>query len=329
MQQTSPDNLQKQIYNVANDELAALDRCIVAELHSDVAMVEEIGHYIVKAGGKRLRPLLALLSAKCCGYQGDAHIKLAAIIEFLHTATLLHDDVVDVSDLRRGRETVNSRWGNAPSVLVGDFIYTRSFQLMVSLDNMGIMNILATASNQLAEGEVMQLARAGDATTSEEQYFEVIKRKTGTLFEAASHTAAVLAGASTEQEQALQNYGAHLGLAYQLVDDVLDYDGDEQEMGKALGADLAEGKPTLPLIYTMKMGSKDDAALVDSAIRAGDIKNLEQILAAVKRSGGIEYTRKKAFEHRDLADQAMSVFDESPYKSAMLDLAEFSVCRAY
>lgn len=329
MQQTSPDILQKRIYDVAAQELEQLNHCIITELHSDVGMVEEIGQYIVAAGGKRLRPLLALLSAKCCGYQGDLHIKLAAIIEFLHTATLLHDDVVDVSDLRRGRKTVNARWGNAPSVLVGDFIYTRSFQLMVSLGDMEIMHILAKASNLLAEGEVMQLARAGDAATSEEQYFEVIRRKTGTLFEAASHTAAVLAGAATEQEKALKAFGAHLGMAYQLVDDVLDYDGDEQQMGKSLGDDLAEGKPTLPLIYTMKMGGRDDASLVENAIREGNIKNLQQIIEAVNRSGGIEYARTKAFEQRDKAIDCMTQFDNSPYKSAILNLAEFSVCRAY
>lgn len=329
MQQTAPDILQKQIYDVAEQELEALNHCIITELHSDVDMVEEIGHYIVSAGGKRLRPLLALLSAKCCGYQGHLHIKLAAIIEFLHTATLLHDDVVDVSELRRGRETVNARWGNAPSVLVGDFIYTRSFQLMVSLDDMQIMQILAKASNLLAEGEVMQLARAGDATTDEEQYFEVIRRKTGTLFEAASHTAAVLAGATPAQETALQAFGAHLGMAYQLVDDVLDYDGDEEQMGKSLGDDLAEGKPTLPLIYTMKMGNQIDAKLVADTIRDGNIKNLQQIIDAVNRSGGIEYARTKAFEQRDKAIDCMAEFRDSRYKSAILNLAEFSVSRAY
>ena len=329
MQQTSPDTLQKQIYDVAAQELEELNRCIVSELHSDVGMVEEIGHYIVKAGGKRLRPLLALLSAKCCGYQGDMHIKLAAIIEFLHTATLLHDDVVDVSDLRRGHETVNARWGNAPSVLVGDFIYTRSFQLMVSLGDMQIMKILAKASNMLAEGEVMQLARARDASTDEAQYFEVIRRKTGTLFEAASHTAAVLADASAQQQNALQQFGAHLGLAYQLVDDVLDYDGDEQQMGKSLGDDLAEGKPTLPLIYTMKHGNAEDAKLVENAINDGSINDLKQIIAAINRSGGLAYTRKQAFEQRDKAIECMTEFDDSVYKSAMINLAEFSVSRAY
>ena len=329
MLQTSPDTLQKKIYDVAADELEALNRCIVTELQSDVGMVDEIVQYIVKAGGKQLRPLLVLLSANCCGYQGDAHIKLAAIIEFLHTATLLHDDVVDVSDMRRGRETTNARWGNAPAVLVGDFMYTRSFQLVVELGNIRVMEVLSQASNLLAEGEVMQLARAGDITTSEQQYFEVIRRKTGALFEAASQTAAVLAGATPDQEKALREFGGFLGTAYQLADDVLDYDGDADQMGKSLGEDLAEGKPTLPLIYTMKMGSRDDAKLVENAIRDGNYEDLQQIVEATNRSGGLDYTRKKAIEKSNSAIKCLALFDDSPYKTAMQDLAAFSVSRVY
>ena len=329
MQQTSPDTLQKKIYDVAADEFEALNRCIVAELQSDVGMVDEIVQYIVKAGGKQLRPLLVLLSANCCGYQGDAHIKLAAVIEFLHTATLLHDDVVDVSDMRRGRETANARWGNAPAVLVGDFMYTRSFQLVVQLGNLRVMEILGQASNLLAEGEVMQLARARDISTTEEQYFEVIRRKTGALFEASSQTAAVLAGATPDQEKALRAFGGYLGAAYQLADDVLDYDGDDEQMGKSLGEDLAEGKPTLPLIYTMKMGSQDDVKLVENAIRDGNYKDLQQIVEAANRSGGLDYTRKKAIEQSTRAIECLKLFADSPYKTAMKDLAEFSVSRVY
>ena len=329
MLQTSPDTLQKKIYDVAADELEALNRCIVTELQSDVGMVDEIVQYIVKAGGKQLRPLLVLLSANCCGYQGDAHIKLAAVIEFLHTATLLHDDVVDVSDMRRGRETTNARWGNAPAVLVGDFMYTRSFQLVVELGNIRVMEVLSQASNLLAEGEVMQLARAGDITTSEQQYFEVIRRKTGALFEAASQTAAVLAGATPDQEKALREFGGFLGTAYQLADDVLDYDGDADQMGKSLGEDLAEGKPTLPLIYTMKMGSRDDSQLVENAIRDGNYEDLQQIVEATNRSGGLDYTRKKAIEKSNSAIKCLALFDDSPYKIAMQDLAAFSVSRVY
>ncbi|WP_278802969.1 polyprenyl synthetase family protein, partial [Marinobacter nauticus] len=241
----------QRIYDTVADDFSRVNDLIIKRLASDVPLVEKIAQYIIESGGKRLRPLLVLLASQAAGYQKDDHLKLAAVIEFLHTATLLHDDVVDTSDMRRGRSTANAKWGNAPSVLVGDFLYARAFEMMVELQSLPIMNVLSHATAVIAEGEVMQLMNVKNPDLSEDQYMVVIHNKTAMLFEAASHTGALLAGASAEQENALKDYGKHLGLAFQLVDDVLDYQGDAETMGKNVGDDLAEGKTTLPLIYAM------------------------------------------------------------------------------
>src|SRR5690606_25993941 len=256
-------------HHAVKDEFEAVNQRILTELHSEVPLVENIGHYLIDAGGKRLRPLLVLLSAKACGYSGDRHVTLAAIIEFIHTATLLHDDVVDTSDLRRGRLTANARWGNAPSVLVGDFLYSRAFQMMVALGNMEIMHILADTTNAISEGEVQQLVNAGNDQTSEQDYLQVIDKKTAKLFEAAALCGAVIAASSPRIASAMASYGHHIGMAFQLVDDALDYSSSSEELGKNIGDDLAEGKPTLPLIHVLAEGNKEQARLVREAIKNG------------------------------------------------------------
>ena len=281
-------------YEPVAGDFAAVNQLILDQLHSRVPLVEKIGHYIISAGGKRLRPLVVLLSARACGADSSEQHTLAAIIEFLHTATLLHDDVVDTSDLRRGRSTANALWGNAPSVLVGDFLYSRAFEMMVALGNMQVMQILANATNVIAEGEVLQLSKVRDANTDEATYMEVIRSKTAMLFEAASHSAAVLAGAKTDQIEALREFGDALGIAFQLMDDLLDYSGDAAEMGKNVGDDLAEGKPTLPLIYTMRHGTEEQAALVRQAIQKGGTEDITPIREAVTASGALDYTARLA-----------------------------------
>ncbi|CAM3587844.1 octaprenyl diphosphate synthase [Parendozoicomonas haliclonae] len=317
----------RRIYATVDEDFKAVNECIMTQLHSDVSLVEKIGHYIIDAGGKRMRPLLVLLSAGACRYEGRDHIPLATIIEFLHTATLLHDDVVDSSDLRRGRSTANARWGNAPSVLVGDFLYSRAFQMMVNIGKMNVMATLSNATNVIAEGEVMQLMNVRNPDISEERYMEVIRCKTAMLFEASTHTAALLAGATAEQEKALQDYGNYLGLAFQLVDDLLDYTGNAEEMGKNVGDDLAEGKPTLPLIYTMTNGTEDQARLVRNAIRKGGLDALDDVLAAVKACGALEYTATRANECAQKAIDAISILPDSPQREAMISLAKLSVSR--
>jgi len=306
-----------------------------------VDLVESIGRYIVESGGKRLRPLIVLLGARCCGYNGTDHVRLAAIIEFLHTATLLHDDVVDRSGLRRGRATANALWGNAPSVLVGDFLYSRAFQLMVELESIDIMAILADATNVIAEGEVLQLANVGNAALSEDSYREVIRCKTAMLFQAAAHSAAVLGvghsetddtpSAHTEQDadpiDRLRDYGAHFGIAYQLIDDWLDYAGDAEIMGKNVGDDLAEGKATLPLIYTMANGSAADANLVRAALESKCADQLEDVCAAVRRSGALDYTRQQARAESSLALEAVLGLPANPYRDALEDLVHAAVAR--
>ncbi len=315
------------IYDTVKDDFTAVNACILQQLQSDVPLVEKIGHYIIEAGGKRLRPLLVLLAARACGYTGERHVELATIIEFLHTATLLHDDVVDSSDLRRGRSTANAKWGNAPSILVGDFLYSRAFQCMVNIGNMPVMNVLADATNVIAEGEVMQLMNVRDASISEEKYMDVIRCKTAMLFEASSHTAAILSGADETREKALQAYGNHLGMAFQLIDDLLDYNGDSAEMGKNVGDDLAEGKPTLPLIYAMREGSAEDAALIRKAIQKGGLDQLEEILAIVRASGALEYTEQKARAEADRAINMLASLPSSPHRDAMEALARLAVSR--
>jgi len=308
-------------------EFEAVNQLIIEQLHSDVPMVENIGHYIVDAGGKRLRPLLVLLSAAAQGLESDQQIKLAAVIEFIHTATLLHDDVVDISSLRRGRPTANAEFGNAPSVLVGDFLYTRAFQLLVALENMDILRHMADTTNTIAEGEVLQLARAGNADTSEDQYLDVITRKTAVLFAAACYGASTLAGASEELKKKQYDFGLNLGIAFQMIDDVLDYEGDAATMGKNVGDDLTEGKATLPLIYTLEHGNPAEQTLVRAAITEKSAEHIEEIIAAVARCGALDYTRSRAQHFHDLAVENLMQLDESPFRSAMAEITALSINR--
>jgi len=304
-----------------------VNQLIIDELRSDVGLVEQIGHYLIDAGGKRLRPLLVLLVARACAYQGKGHINLAVIIEFIHSATLLHDDVVDTSEMRRGRFTANAQWGNPPSVLVGDFLYSRAFQMLVGLGSMEIMGILADTTNIISEGEVLQLINAKDPDVSEQAYLEVIRGKTAQLFEGAASSAAVLADANTEQCTAMKDYGYHIGMAFQLVDDALDYRGDAQKLGKNVGDDLAEGKATLPLIHAMKNGSDADADFVRQAIREGSTEHLESIIRIITDTGGIDYTLETAQDYANKAKDCLAQLAESPYKQALAQLADFAVSR--
>ena len=306
-----------------------VDNLIVKHLRSDVDMVESIGHYIVDAGGKRLRPLLVLLTAQALGQVTTDQCKFAAVVEFIHTATLLHDDVVDLSALRRGRPTANAQFGNAPSVLVGDFIYTRAFQLMVQLDNMALLSHMADTTNTIAEGEVLQLVRAGDAASTEDQYLAVIERKTAALFAAACRGAAILAGAPLAQQEQLYQFGLNLGIAFQMIDDVLDYIGDPAVTGKQIGDDLNEGKPTLPLIHVMREGSAEHSALVRTALETKSSEALTGVLNAVAQTGSIDYTRQRAETYKLAAMKALSALDESPSKDALKQLADLSTQRAH
>ncbi|SDK79674.1 octaprenyl diphosphate synthase [Microbulbifer yueqingensis] len=315
-------------HRVAADDFAAVNQRILDQLHSDVPLVENIGHYLVEAGGKRLRPLLVLLCARAAGYSGRDHIDLAAIIEFIHTATLLHDDVVDTSERRRGRLTANAKWGNAPAVLVGDFLYSRAFQMMVALQDMDIMAILSETTNTIAEGEVQQLVNAGDPAVSEENYLTVIHKKTGALFEAACETAAVLAQCAPAERTALKLYGRHLGLAFQLVDDALDYRGNAEELGKNVGDDLAEGKPTLPLIHAMANGTAGQAALVRGAIEQRSAERLEEIVAAIESCGSLDYTMDRARAAVDEAREQLAFLPEGEHKTALQQLASFAIERS-
>jgi octaprenyl-diphosphate synthase len=311
------------------DELRRLDQVIVARLASDVVLVNQVSQYIIGAGGKRLRPLSVLLAARACGYRGGQHVDAAAIIEFIHTATLLHDDVVDGSNLRRGRDTANHVFGNEASVLVGDYLYSRAFQMMVDLGEMRIQEVMANATNTIAMGEVLQLMNAHDPDTSEESYLEVIYRKTAKLFEAGGQMAAILAGAPPEIEQAMIDYGRHLGNAFQLVDDALDYRADREELGKNLGDDLAEGKPTLPLIYAMAHSSIEDTARLRIAVENGGLEELDAVTRTIESSGGLEYTARLAQREKDLAIEALGRLPESAYRQALQALAEFAVGRSY
>jgi octaprenyl-diphosphate synthase len=311
------------------DDLRRLDLLIVERLASDVVLVNQVSQYIVGAGGKRLRPLSVLLAARACGYAGSQHVEAAAIIEFIHTATLLHDDVVDGSEMRRGRDTANHVFGNQASVLVGDYLYSRSFQMMVSLDDLRIQGVMADATNTIAMGEVLQLMNAHDPDTTEERYFEVIYRKTAKLFEAGAQMAAILADAPPAVEQAMIAYGRHLGTAFQLVDDALDYRADREELGKNLGDDLAEGKPTLPLIYAMSHASLEDTARLRVAIQEGGLDAIEAVTQTIESSGGLEYTARLAQRERDLAIEALADLPDSAYRQALRALADFAVSRSH
>ncbi len=314
-------------HQVVKADFESVNQLIIDQLHSDVDLVENIGHYIVDSGGKRLRPLLVLLIAKALGYQGKNHLDLAVIIEFIHTATLLHDDVVDISSMRRGKPTANAKWGNAPSVLVGDFLYSRSFQMMVSVGEMDIMKILSDTTNVISEGEVQQLINARNPDITEEDYYTVIHKKTAALFEAACSSAASLAGANEETVSIAIQYGYHLGLAFQLIDDALDYEGEAEALGKNVGDDLAEGKTTLPLIHAMKTGSEEEATVIRDAIKQGGLENLTQILDIVGNRDGLKYTKEKALWHAQQAQAAVESFPDTEFKRALVDLAIFSVER--
>jgi len=315
------------LHAVVADDFAAVNRTILDQLASRVPLVETIGQYIIESGGKRLRPLLVLLAARSLGYEGDKHVTLATLVEFMHTSTLLHDDVVDESHMRRGKATANDSWGNAPSVLVGDFLYSRSFQMMVEVGSMRVMEVLSQATCTIAEGEVQQLTNVGNPDTDEAAYFETIQGKTAMLFEAASHSGAILAGANPEQEAALQHYGRYLGLAFQLIDDLLDYQGDAEAMGKNVGDDLAEGKPTLPLIQAMAVGTPEQRKLVRRAIRQGGLDHLDEVLAIVRDTGALEYTRARAEEMADKALAQLDALPDSPYRDSMARLARLAVDR--
>ena len=310
------------------DDMNAVDALILQRLHSDVVLINQIGHYIVNSGGKRLRPMIVLLAARSLGYQGPKHIDLAAVIEFIHTATLLHDDVVDSSDQRRNRDTANAVWGNAASVLVGDFLYSRSFEMMVDVDMMRVMEILSHATNRIAEGEVLQLLNCNDPDTDEHKYREVILRKTATLFEAGSRLGAVLNDSTPEEEQALADYGLHLGIAFQIIDDALDYSSTGEEIGKNIGDDLAEGKPTLPLIRAMQTGTPEQRASLREAIEKGGREYIDVVMEAIESTDAIEYTSRLAEEEADKAIAALDILPPSYYRSALAALAKFSVERS-
>jgi octaprenyl-diphosphate synthase len=314
---------------LAAADMREVDRAIRERLASDVVLVNQIAEYIVGSGGKRLRPLVVVMAAQACGCRDPRRAEAAAIIEFIHTATLLHDDVVDGSTLRRGRETANTVWGNEASVLVGDYVYSRAFEMMVSLGSMQIMSVMATATNKIAEGEVLQLMNAHDPETTEERYFEVIYRKTAKLFEAGTQIAAILAGAGPKLEAGMASYGKHLGTAFQLIDDSLDYRADQTQLGKNLGDDLAEGKPTLPLIYALKHGSDAEREVIRIAIQEGTAADLQRITAAIESTGGLAYTARLARREATAAIEALADLPESAYKQALKDLADFAVDRTY
>jgi octaprenyl-diphosphate synthase len=319
----------QQIRSLIQTDLDKVNQFIVDQLYSDVALVESIGHYIVDAGGKRLRPMLVLLTARACGVKSDQHINMAAVIEFIHTATLLHDDVVDMSTLRRGRPTVNAQWNNPSSVLVGDFIYSRAFQVLVKIGDMRIMEIMADTTNKIAEGEVLQLISKSNPNSTEELYMQVIQNKTAILFEAAAKSGAMLSGADQKSVSAMAEFGLQLGLAFQLIDDALDYIGDAEELGKNVGDDLAEGKSTLPLIYTMANGSSADRDLIQQSLRAESLtpQQLQEVITLVKNSGALEYTQELASTKTTAAVKALEVLPDSEYKTALKDLVEFSLNR--
>jgi len=317
------------IQSLVQEDMQAVNELVLARLHSEVALINQLGHYIINSGGKRLRPMLLLLSARAFGYSGLHHLTLAAVVEFIHTATLLHDDVVDASELRRGRKTANSLWGNEASVLVGDFLYSRAFQMMVEINKMQVMEILSDATNIIAEGEVLQLLNCHDPDTTEETYLQVIRSKTAKLFEAAAQLGAVISDQRVEYEQAMAIYGMHLGTAFQIVDDVLDYSATKEEMGKNVGDDLAEGKPTLPLIYALKHCDAAKQQQLRDAITQGGREHIDVVLEAITATDAIRYTLDCAKLETAKAIDALKILPDSPYKEALRSLAEFSVSRSY
>ena len=317
----------EEVKTLAADDMLAVDALIRQSLQSDVILVSQVSEYIVTSGGKRLRPLIVLLAAKALGYSGDKQIQAAAIIEFIHTATLLHDDVVDSSYRRRGKDTANTVFGNQASVLVGDFLYSRAFQMMVNVGRMQVMQILADATNTIAAGEVMQLMNVHDPDVTEQAYRKVIYRKTARLFEAGAQIAAILADRDPADEAAMIRYGQNLGTAFQLVDDALDYDASPEELGKNLGDDLAEGKPTLPLIYAMEKCTESERQMIRSAVEEGGLDHLDEIHTVIESTGALEYTAKRAQEAADIAIDALSSIPDSEYKEALITIADFAVKR--
>jgi len=320
--------MHKNIRAAVATDFEAVNTFIIEQLHSNVDLVENIGHYITNAGGKRMRPVLVLLSARACGATGNDAVKLAAVIEFIHTATLLHDDVVDMSTMRRGRPTANEQWNNPSSVLVGDFIYSRAFQILVSIGHIGIMQVIADTTNVIAEGEVLQLLNKHRVDTTEADYLRVISDKTAVLFQAAAYCGALIANADSALQIALKEAGMHIGLAFQLVDDALDYDGNTTELGKNIGDDLAEGKPTLPLIFAMQHASVEDQAIIRQSILTGGTDRLVDVIQIVLRCGALDYTRQLARQHADKAVAKLMLLPESPYRSALLQMCVLAVSRA-
>lgn len=308
-------------------DMSAVDAVIRQKLHSQVALINQVSEYIIHNGGKRLRPALVILSAGIFGYSGRYHHQLAAVVEFIHTATLLHDDVVDESKLRRSKATANALFGNAASVLVGDFLYSRAFQMMVEVDNMRVMQVLADATNIIAEGEVLQLLNCRDPDVKEDDYLRVIRFKTAKLFEAAARLGAILGNATQAEEEALAVYGMHLGTAFQLIDDLLDYSGDYQDTGKNLGDDLAEGKPTLPLIYAMRAGSEQQANIIRNAIETGGESGFQSVLQIIQETGALAYAKQRAQDETKIAAEAIAILADSSHKDCLLQLAQFAVTR--
>ncbi|SCZ51675.1 polyprenyl synthetase family protein [Thiohalomonas denitrificans] len=317
------------VYSLIDDDRRAVDEVIKHRLYSEVELINQVGHYIVNSGGKRLRPMLVLLSARAFGYEGTCHHELAAVVEFIHTATLLHDDVVDGSEMRRGQDTANAVWGNEAAVLVGDFLYSRSFEMMVNVGDMRVMEILAEATRTIAEGEVKQLLNVHNAEATESEYLDVICSKTAKLFESAAELGAVISGRK-EAAEAMAAYGLHLGVAYQLVDDALDYSAaSSEQLGKNIGDDLAEGKPTLPLIYALEHGTAQQAAVIREAIENGGKELIESVKEAIESTGAIAYTSRSAKREAEKAMQSLAVLPDSPYRDAMIFLARFAVERTY
>lgn len=319
----------KIIQKLISEDMQNVNNLIQTRLHSEIVLVNQLSHYIIASGGKRLRPMLSLLAARACGYEGEKHINIAAIVEFIHTATLLHDDVVDESDMRRGKDTANNIWGNQAAVLVGDFLYSRSFEMMVDVGEMRVMEILASTTNIIAEGEVLQLLNCNDPDTDEARYLEVIYSKTAKLFAATCQLGAVLAGLSEDDEKAVAQYGIHLGTAFQLVDDILDYSASASEMGKNVGDDLAEGKPTLPLIIALERSSGDDALLIRKAIEEGGLDKIDEIMVIIKQTNALDYSADIAKKEVIKANACLHCLPKTPYKDALEALAWFSISRAH
>jgi octaprenyl-diphosphate synthase len=317
------------IRELIEDDLKATDALIIDRLRSDVVLINQVGHYIVNSGGKRLRPMIVLLAARALGYQGNTHIDLAAIVEFIHTATLLHDDVVDDSDQRRNRDTANAVWGNAASVLVGDFLYSRSFEMMVAVDAMRVMEVLSHATNRIAEGEVLQLLNCNDPDTDESRYREVILRKTATLFEAGARLGAIISDSDPETESALAAYGLHLGMAFQMIDDALDYGSSGEDIGKNLGDDLAEGKPTLPLIRAIELSDPSTRDMLREVIEKGGTERIEEVVSAIESTDAIAYTARLAKDEAARAKAALEALPESAFRNALAAVADFSVSRSF